>query len=321
MPGLAGSLLPVLPQIEFQPLAVLRGLGLGLGIALLFALPPLLAALRVPAARVLRREVEPLPPSRLVLAATGIAPARGVDASSPRCRPGRSPWVRPSPAASRRPRCVLALGARGLIVLVRRLPRLALPLPLRYGLAALGRPGGADRRERRRPRPRRAGRGRHAHRRDRPHRRGCGRISRPNAPTAFLIDIQPDQWAAVRAEIERAGATSVDSVPVVMARLAEIDGEPVAALAAAREKQRDSAAKADEDGDEERGQRGRWALTREQRLTFLDKLPADNTLLEGKLWGTPGGRRGERRGGVRARPRPPKSARRSSSTSRACRSS
>ena len=40
-----------------------------------------------------------------------------------------------------------------------------------------------------------------------------------DAPTAFLIDIQPSQWEAVRAEIDRAGATSVDSVPVVMARL------------------------------------------------------------------------------------------------------
>ena len=70
----------------------------------------------------------------------------------------------------------------------------------------------------------------------------------------------------MRAEIDRAGATRVDSVPVVMARLAEIDGEPVAALAAAARSAR-RAAKADEDGDEERGQRGRWALTREQRLT------------------------------------------------------
>ena len=53
----------------------------------------------------------------------------------------------------------------------------------------------------------------------------CAPTCPTNAPTAFLIDIQPDQWAAVRSEIERAGATSVDSVPVVMARLAEIDGE------------------------------------------------------------------------------------------------
>ena len=286
VPSLAGSLLPVLPQIEFQPLAALRGLGLGLGIALLFALPPLLAALAVPAARVLRREVEPLPPSRLVLAATGVLLLAGLTAVA--AVQARSLALGAAFAGGLAATAlVLALGARGLILLVHRLPRLALPLPLRYGLAALGRPGA----------PTVAsvvalGLGAMVVVGMRTVETGLTTRLRgdlpTNAPTAFLIDIQPDQWAGVRAEIDRAGATSVDSVPLVMARLAEIDGEPVAALAAAREQQREGAAKAAADGDEERGQRGRWALTREQRLTFLDRLPADNTLLEGTLWGTPG---------------------------------
>ena len=29
----------------------------------------------------------------------------------------------------------------------------------------------------------------------------------------------------------------------------------------------------------------RWALTREQRLTYLSELPADNRVVEGRLWG------------------------------------
>ncbi len=285
VPTLAGDLLPVLPQIELQPLAVLRGLGLGLGISLLFALPPLLAALAVPAARVLRREIEPLPPSRLAIAATavallaGLTLVAGVQARSLALGAAFAGGLAVTAAA-------LALGARGLILGVRRLPRLRLPLALRYGLAALGRPGA----------PTVAsvvalGLGAMVVVGMRTVEHGLTTRLRSdlpaNAPTAFLIDIQPDQWAGVRAEIERAGATSVDSVPVVMARLSAIDGTAVAALAGAREKERDAAAREADDADEERGQRGRWALTREQRLTSLERLPADNTLLEGKLWGTP----------------------------------
>ena len=285
VPALAGALLPVMPQIEFQPLAVLRGLGLGLGISLLFAFPPLLAALSVPAARVLRREIEPLPPSRLALVGITLAllaGLTGVAAVQARSFALGAAFAGGLAATA----AVLALSARGLILGVRRLPRLRLPLPLRYGLAALGRPGA----------PTVAsvvalGLGAMVVVGMRTVEHGLTARLRgdlpANAPTAFLIDIQPDQWAAVRAEIDRAGATSVDSVPLVMARLAELDGRPVAALAAAREKERDAAARKDDDADEERGQRGRWALTREQRLTFLDRLPADNTLAAGKLWSDP----------------------------------
>lgn len=286
VPSLAGALLPIVPQFELQPLAMLRGLGLGVGIALLFAFPPLLAALAVPAARVLRREVEPLPPSRLALAAIALALLGGltgvaaVQARSLALGAAFAGGLAVTAAA-------LALAARGLIVVVRRLPRLRLPLPLRYGLAALGRPGA----------PTVAsvvalGLGAMVVVGMRTVEHGLVTRLRgdlpASAPTAFLIDIQPDQWAAVRAEIDRAGATSVDSVPLVMARLAELDGKSVAALAAEREKEHAAAARRDDDADEERGQRGRWALTREQRLTFLEHLPADNTLVAGSLWSDPG---------------------------------
>ena len=282
VPSLAGSLLPVVPQIEFQPLAVLRGLALGLGTSLLFAFPPLLAALAVPAARVLRREIEPLPPSRLALAGMALAllgGLTGVAAVQARSLALGAAFAGGLALTA----AVLALAARGLILGVRRLPRLRLPLPLRYGLAALGRPGA----------PTVAsvvalGLGAMVVVGMRTVEHGLTDRLRGDlpagAPTAFLIDIQPDQWAAVRAEIDRAGATSVDSVPLVMARLAEIDGTTIAALAAARDKEHEAAAQKDDDADEERGQRGRWALTREQRLTFLDRLPADNTLVAGRLW-------------------------------------
>jgi putative ABC transport system permease protein len=285
IPTIAGRLLPVVPEIAFEPLAVLRGLALGLGISLLFALPPLFSALAVPAARVLRREIEPLPRSRLALAFTalallaGLAVVAGFQARSVELGAAFAGGLALTGA-------VLALAARGLIRAVRRLPRLGLPLPLRYGLAALGRPGA----------PTVAsvvalGLGAMVVVGMRTVEQGLTSRLRSDlptsAPTAFLIDIQPDQWEAVRSEIDRAGATAVDSVPLIMARLSEVDGKPIAVLADERDEARRKAVAEADDEEEERGQRGRWALTREQRLTSLARLPADNTLIEGSLWDAP----------------------------------
>ncbi|HEX5760979.1 MAG TPA: FtsX-like permease family protein, partial [Thermoanaerobaculia bacterium] len=88
------------------------------------------------------------------------------------------------------------------------------------------------------------------------------------APSAFLVDVQPDQWPGVREILRREGARHIDSVPVVTARLLAVDGRDIDQLAR---------------GDRER----RWALTREQRLTYLRELPADNELVAGALWRDP----------------------------------
>lgn len=106
-----------------------------------------------------------------------------------------------------------------------------------------------------------------------------------DAPTAFLIDIQPAQWPGVREEIEGARATKVDSVPVVMARLAAIDGQPVAEIAEIAGTGPDAESEASPEEDRRRPRR--WALTREQRLTYLARLPADNEIVEGALWSDP----------------------------------
>ncbi len=280
LPALLGNLVPRLPLAPLAFSTALHGLGLGLGVALLFALPPLLGALRVPTARVLRRSSEPLPASRATVALLGGALALGVAGLA--TAQARSLALGFAFAAGLAAATgLLALAARLLVSAVRRLPRLRLPLAPRYGLAALGRPGapttaslvalglgamvvvGLLTVER-------------------------GLVDRlaadlpSSAPTAFLIDIQPDQWAGVEEELARAHAQQVDSVPVVMARLAAVDGRPVRELAAAAEKGRDGAG----DGDEGPRER-RWRLTREQRLTYLDRLPADNTVTAGALWSDP----------------------------------
>lgn len=273
LPSLFPDLIPAGLIRPWQPAALLRGLALGLGVALLFSLPPLSAVLRVPPARVLRRDAEPLPRHRWAMAVTGLALVLGVwgMASLQSCSPLLGLQFTAAMVL-----VTAALAAAAFLVswAVRRLPRDASPrwarLWLRHGLAALARPGAA------------AG--------------GAivalglgvlvvlamalveGRLTSQleaefpaEAPSAFLIDIQPQQWPGVARLLRRSGATRIDSVPVVMARLTAIDGV----------RSEDLVERSGEDGGR------RWALTREQRLTYMRDLPADNRVVAGKLWRDP----------------------------------
>ena len=269
-PLAAGDLLPVSPGQPFRPLAALRGLGLGVGVALLFSLPALLALRRVPPARVLRIDAEPLPPSRpawwgaMILLFAGICGMAILQSGST----ARGLQFAAGMVAAAG---LLALTAGLLSRFVGRAPRRFSRIWVRHGLAALSRPGagtlGAL------------------------VALGLGvlvvlsmylvqsGLARQleadlpvDSPTAFLIDVQPSQWPGVRDLLEAEGALRIDSVPVVMARLRSIDGRAVDDLVAQLDASRD-----------EEGRR-RWVLTREQRLTYMRELPADNVIVRGALW-------------------------------------
>ncbi len=258
---LAGTM-PIEHASPWQPLAWGRGLLLGVGVALAASLPPLVAGSRVPPIRVLRRDAEPLPPSRPALAGIALALAISLTALAA--------WQAGSlirgllfTAGLVAAAAILALAARALIRLAAR-PRRRARLWLRHGLAALGRQGAsttsgivalglgvlvllgmflverglATELEKDLPK---------------------------DAPTAFLIDIQRDQWPDVEALLRAHRASRIDSVPMVMARVAAVDGR------SSRELQ----AEAEADP-----RRERWALRREQRLTYLDALPAGNRIVE-----------------------------------------
>ncbi len=273
IPRLLVTLLPDLPLDLFQPAAVLRGLLLGLAVSLIFAAAPLAAALRVPAARVLRRDAEPLAPSRRAAVASLALLAVGtVAVSVAQARSVADGLLFAAGLALTAG--ALALVARLLIAVTARLPRLRLALPLRWGVAALSRVGSGTTAQ-----VVALGLGAFVLVAMITVERGL--ITRldaelpRDAPTAFLIDIQPSQWEGVRAALARSGATSVDSVPVVMARLGAIDGIAARDLAPG-------------DGAESRQlERRRWALTREQRLTWLERLAPDNELVAGRLWSDP----------------------------------
>jgi putative ABC transport system permease protein len=279
--ALAGAALPFLVQqlapdvlggsasSLFQPLAILRGLALGLGVALLFSLIPLSALWRVAPVVVLRADAVPLAPPRAVRVGAplalfvGVVVAASVQAGSVAIGAAFAVGVALLAA-------LLFGGARGLELLARRLPRGRTPLVFEHGLSAVARPGSGT--------------------------TGAvtalglgvmvvvamwyvqdelGRALREalpaDAPSVFLVDVQPEQWDGVRGELEAGGARTVDSSPVVMARLARIDGRPVAELARA----------AEDEG------RATWFFTREQRLTWRDSLPESNRLVTGSLWSDP----------------------------------
>lgn len=271
VPRLAADLLPATPPSAWQPLAALRGLALGSGVSVAFCLPPLFAAGRVPPVRVLRRDAEPLPADAALRWVAGTALAVVVWATAA-AQSGSLLRGLAFAGGLGLAAGALAVASTGLVRAVGRLPRQAVGLALRYGLAALGRPGagtvtatvslglgmlvvlamsvveGRLVEELRRSLP-------------------------PDAPSVFLIDIQPDQWRELEATLAAEGATEVSSVPVITTRLAALDGRPVIELA-------------DQEGADET-RRDRWALTREQRLTWLDELPDDNTIVAGTLWGDP----------------------------------
>ncbi len=271
VPHLLADVLPTAPPSAWQPLAALRGIALGGGVSLAFCLPPLLSAGRVPPVRVLRRDAEPLPTDTGVRFVAGLALGAAIWATAA-AQSGSALRGLAFAAGLGVAAAALAGAAVLLVRAVGRLPRQRVGLALRYGLAALGRPGAGTVtatvslglgmlvvlamavvesrlvEELRRSLP-------------------------PDAPSVFLIDIQPDQWPQLEATLVAEKATEIRSVPLITARLAALDGRPVAELI--EEKARD--------GEE----RDRWALSGEKRLTWLDQLPDDNEIIAGSLWSDP----------------------------------
>jgi putative ABC transport system permease protein len=272
--GLAAPLalrgtLPSFAVSAWQPMAAARGVALGISVAVVFSLPPLVALRRVPPSRVLRRDAEALSGGRWVGALVAAAVLLGVFLTA-WVQSGRAILGAGFAAGIVVAAAALALAAAGLSRAVGRVPRSFSRVWVRHGLSAVARPGagtiGAV------------------------VALGLGvlvvlglwlvqrglserlRADLPSAsPTAFLIDIQSDQWPGVEKILAEQGAERIESVPVVTARLSAIDGRPVEQLAP-----KDS-------GD----RRHRWVLTREQRLTYLEKLPPGNVVVEGKLWSDP----------------------------------
>ena len=87
----------------------------------------------------------------------------------------------------------------------------------------------------------------------------------PDAPNHFMINVQPDQVAAVSAYFKQRGVSNTQLYPMVRARLVKINGNSVRST----------------DYENERAKR---MITREFNLSWAENMQADNTLAAGSWW-------------------------------------
>ena len=276
LPGLLADLLPVDVDTAVSWSAIAVGVGMGLWVALIFALFPLLEVRRVPPLAALRRDVEPDARARdpwwwavlIALVATTVGLA-AIQVGS--LRQGAIFSAGAAVAV-----LVLWAASWALVRGTRRWVPGGWPYLWRQGLSNLHRPANqtvtivlAI---------------------------GFGafllgtlilvqlnllqqlRVSGgPSRPNLVLFDIQPDQLSTVRRELRDAGLPAAAAAPIVPMRIASVKGRPVRAML----------------GDT--ATTGAWALRREFRSTYRDTLVASERLVSGRWW-EPGARAGDRPG-------------------------
>ncbi len=256
-----------IPPAGWMP--ALQGFVVGLVVLMSFAAPPVLALRRVPALRVLRRDLDATEPSALVVLIAGfIGMAALVWWKAGSAELGGAMLVGIATTFG-----VLALLAWGLILVVRRL-RTRLRGSLRYGLANVSRRAGTSIAQ--------------------VTALGLGLMAlllltfvrtdlidrwqvslSADAPNRFIINVQQDQVQPVRDFIASEGIAAPTLVPMIRARLLERNGKAV--------RGEDYAQRPGADPDDNR-QASRRA-EREFNLSVADSLRPDNKIVAGTFWG------------------------------------
>lgn len=277
LPPLLAGFLPVDVQATLSWRAIATGTGMGLWVAAMFALLPLLPVRRVPPLAALRRpyedERQPRDPWRwlaIALIAASSAAIAALQVGS---------WRRGGMFTAAVATVILALwlAAWMLVRMLRSRPAGRLPFAWRQGIANLHRPANqtitvvlAI---------------------------GLGAFlldtlflmqsnllhqlehsSGPSRPNIALFDIQPDQLPAIERRLRESGLPSTGAVPIVPMRIRSIKDHPTADLLT----DTDTTDPADGNGDGDR--RGVWALRREYRSTYRDTLVASERIIAGRWW-------------------------------------
>lgn len=262
---LAATLKLDIPGASAWP--ALRGFGVGLVVLFAFAAPPVFALRKVPALRVLRRDVGNAEPSAWLVAIVALAAL----AALLWWQAGSAVLASAMLAGIAATLGVLALIAWGLIALLRR-ARSRLRGSLRYGLANVSRRAGTSIAQ--------------------VSALGLGLMAlllltfvrtdlldrwqlalSADAPNRFIVNVQDAQLPAVRDFIAQQGIASPQLFPMVRGRLVALDGKPVRAS--------DYEGKS---GDAVADARARNFAEREFNLSMLDAPSGDNQLVAGKFW-------------------------------------
>lgn len=270
IPIVFAAYLPAHILSPWQPAAVIRGLALGVAVTMVFSLPPLIGVLQVPPVLVFRRNAEPLPKARWVSAATALLIVAGIGVMTTlqaRSLLLGAVFMGGVLATG----LVLALGAWIVVKLTTRIPRERLhQVWLRYGLAALARPGANAL-----PSIVALGMGLlvifcatvvqlHL------NRQLAGTIPK-NAPSAVMINVRPNQIDGLNALLRDRGATDIVAMPLVVSRVAALNGVSVDDIAE------------NAGGGSHRQRR----LRSEQWMTYVPDLPAANSIVKGQWWHDP----------------------------------
>jgi putative ABC transport system permease protein len=287
LPLLFRDLLPVDVRVAPSARSILLGMGLGLWVAGIFAILPLLTVRRVSPLVTLRREYEP--PKRRRDLLTGIAAltlALSVVALSA-IQVEELLQGALFAGAVGAGILVLWLAARGLMYGVRRWFPARWPYLWRQGLANLYRPANQTVTV-----VLALGFGASLlttlflvqHNLLSEFRVG-GVSGRPNL---MLFDIQPEQRAGLATLLTESGHPGTPMVPVVSMRIKQLRDIPVRALVAADTAAPDTAGPPNRRGTQSGGGPSSWAVRREYRSTYRDTMTASETLVDGRWWQGPG---------------------------------
>jgi putative ABC transport system permease protein len=291
LPRLLADLLPVEVNTALSLPAVLTGVGVGVWIAVAFALLPLIATRRISPLQAIRRRVEadetrrrdPWTIGGWALLAASIVALVFLQAGEMRTGTGFTAGIAATLFA-------LWLSAWLVTKLARRAPTGALGYPTRQGIANLHRPGNQTRvvvlalgfgvfllavvylMQSNLLRPL--------------------RVDARSQGNLLLFDVQQDQEAGVRQILAGGGTAVLQRAPIIPMRIHSINGVLASTLAPGRGgEEADSAGGGEEARSERRdGPPGSddapegWAVRREYRSTYRDTLVGSETLLRGRMW-------------------------------------
>ncbi len=271
LPGLLADLLPVDVETGISWSAIGLGVGMGLWVALAFALFPLLGVRRVPPLAALRRDFEPEARPRdpwrwlvavaLVLSTVGLAGIQVGNARQGAIFAGgvgvallvlwAASWALVRSARQWLPPTLPYLWRQGFSNLHRPTNQtVTVVLAIGFGAFLLGTLVLVQLNLLQ-------------------QLRMTGGPARPNL---VLFDIQPDQLATVRSELQAAGFGAGAPVPIVPMRIASVKGQPVRNILT--------------DTSATGAGSSSWAFRREYRSTWRDTLVSSERLLAGQWWGT-----------------------------------